>query len=207
MGTVTKVEKREPRSQKPCSGRTVAILEVKLKLDSQSLSSTLVCVSYSPSSCYIMSSPQQSQLLLRAKARRAASNNYHKLTKTLYEKLTKLCQEYDTDIYFLAYRNGRFNGFVSADKTGQPWSPPGRDTLVSPPRLERTKTELSEDKLYPPPSIKSPSDYQRARRKRVKITSYPPSQALYSTSGLSIPSVNEDYAVAKTSCKVIVGHL
>jgi hypothetical protein len=79
-----------------------------------------------------MSSQQQSQLLARAKARRAANNNYQKLSKTLYEKLTKLCQEYNTDIYFLAHRNGRFNGFISADKTGQPWSPPGQDTLVSP---------------------------------------------------------------------------
>lgn len=79
-----------------------------------------------------MSSQQQSQLLGRAKARRAANNNYQKLSKTLYEKLTKLCQEYDTDIYFLAHRNGRFNGFVSRDGTGQPWLPPGQDTLVSP---------------------------------------------------------------------------
>jgi hypothetical protein len=79
-----------------------------------------------------MSSQQQSQLLARAKQRRAANNNYQKLSKTLYEKLTKLSQEYDADIYFLAHRNGRFNGFISADKTGQRWSPPGQDALVSP---------------------------------------------------------------------------
>ena len=67
-----------------------------------------------------MTSQQQSQPLARAKARRAANNNYQKLSKTLYEKLAKLCQEYDTDVYFLAHRNGRFNGFVSKNKTGQP---------------------------------------------------------------------------------------
>jgi hypothetical protein len=80
-----------------------------------------------------MTSQQQLQPLARAKARRAANNNYQKLSKTLYEKLTKLCREYDTDIYFLAHRNGRFNGFVSIDKTGQPWLPPDQDTLVSSP--------------------------------------------------------------------------
>ncbi|OAL57288.1 hypothetical protein IQ07DRAFT_627147 [Pyrenochaeta sp. DS3sAY3a] len=37
--------------------------------------------------------------------------------------------KYDTQIYLLAYRNGQFNGFVSTDKDGQPWSPPGRETL------------------------------------------------------------------------------
>jgi hypothetical protein len=80
-----------------------------------------------------MTSQQPLQLLARAKARRAANNNYQKLSKTLYEKLTKLCREYDTDIYFLAHRNGRFNGFVSIDNTGQPWLPPDQDTLVSSP--------------------------------------------------------------------------
>ncbi|KAF2191301.1 hypothetical protein K469DRAFT_368277 [Zopfia rhizophila CBS 207.26] len=48
------------------------------------------------------------------------------LSKSPYEKLTKLCLEYDTHIYLLAYRNGRFHGFVSTDETGQPRSPPGR---------------------------------------------------------------------------------
>lgn len=78
----------------------------------------------------MMTSQQQLQLLARKKARRAANNNYLKLSKTLYEKLSKLCREYDTDIYFLAHRNGRFNGFMSKDKTGQPWLPPDQNTLV-----------------------------------------------------------------------------
>ncbi|CAG5189918.1 uncharacterized protein ALTATR162_LOCUS12112 [Alternaria atra] len=59
-----------------------------------------------------MASLQQSQVLSHSKARRAANNNYSKLTQTLYAKLTKLCLEYNNHIYFLAYRNGRFNGFV-----------------------------------------------------------------------------------------------
>ena len=84
-------------------------------------------------------SSQQSQVQARSKARRAANNNYQKLSKTLYEKLTKLCLEYDTQIYLLAYRNGQFNGFVSMDKDGQPWSPPGRETLVSPFPFTSTK--------------------------------------------------------------------
>jgi hypothetical protein len=78
-----------------------------------------------------MSSPQQSQLLVRLKARRAANNNYLKLSKTLCKKLSKLCRKYDADIYFLAYRNGRYRGFVSTNEQGQPWSPPSQDALVS----------------------------------------------------------------------------
>lgn len=53
-----------------------------------------------------------------------------KLSKTLCEKLAKLCLDYDTKVYFLAYRNGRFNGFVSTDKAGQPWTPPDQEALV-----------------------------------------------------------------------------
>lgn len=69
---------------------------------------------------------------LHTRVRRAATNNYLKLCKTLYEKLAKLCFEYDIQVYFLlAYRNGRFNGFVSTGETDQPWSPPGQETLVS----------------------------------------------------------------------------
>ncbi|KAK7177657.1 hypothetical protein PSPO01_16296 [Paraphaeosphaeria sporulosa] len=56
-----------------------------------------------------MSSQQQSRI--SAWSRRAANNNYQKLSKTLCEKLAKLCLDYDTQVYFLAYRNGRFNGF------------------------------------------------------------------------------------------------
>ncbi|KAF9728485.1 hypothetical protein PMIN06_012684 [Paraphaeosphaeria minitans] len=101
-----------------------------------------------------MASPQQSQVLSHSKARRAANNNYLRLSKTLYKKLAKLCQEYDTHVYFLAYRNGRFNGFVLIDKTGQRWSPPGQETL---------------DKLYPPPVIKSLAYCRRAQRRRAKV--------------------------------------
>ncbi|KAF2685710.1 hypothetical protein K458DRAFT_336376 [Lentithecium fluviatile CBS 122367] len=99
----------------------------------------------------IMSSQQHSYVLAHAKSRRAANNNYQKLSKTLYEKLAKLCLDYDTQVYFLAYRNGRFNGFVSTDATGQPWSPPDQDTL---------------EKLYPPPVIKSPAHCRRAQQGR-----------------------------------------
>lgn len=80
----------------------------------------------------IMASEQRTQVISRAKARRAANNNYLKLCKTLHEKLAKLCFEYDTQIYLLAYRNGRFKGFVSTDEKGQPWSPPNEETLVRP---------------------------------------------------------------------------
>jgi hypothetical protein len=64
------------------------------------------------------------------RSRRAANNNYRKLLKTLDEKLAKLSLEYDAQIYFIAYRNGRFNGFVSTDETGQSWSPPTQASLV-----------------------------------------------------------------------------
>jgi hypothetical protein len=78
-----------------------------------------------------MSSLQDAHKLARAKARRAANNNYNKLLKTLYTKLEKLHTVYDTKIYLIAQRNGRTNEFASADATGQPWSPPGRKALVS----------------------------------------------------------------------------
>jgi hypothetical protein len=87
-----------------------------------------------------MASQQQSKVLSHSKARRAANNNYLKLSKTLYEKLAKLCLEYDTKIYFLAYRNGRFNGFVSTDEVGQPWSPPSQEALVSSPLFVRRQS-------------------------------------------------------------------
>ncbi|PVH91259.1 hypothetical protein DM02DRAFT_362095 [Periconia macrospinosa] len=64
------------------------------------------------------------------RSRRAANNNYQKLTKALHQKLTKLCLEYDNQVYFLAYRNGRFSGCVSANEAGQPWLSPGQETLV-----------------------------------------------------------------------------
>jgi hypothetical protein len=76
----------------------------------------------------IMSSHQKSQTLARLKARRAANNNFYKQMKTLDKKFAKLQHDYDTDIYFLAYRNGRFHIFTSVD---QPSWPPGPDTLVS----------------------------------------------------------------------------
>ncbi|PVH90285.1 hypothetical protein DM02DRAFT_621097 [Periconia macrospinosa] len=74
--------------------------------------------------------PTSRQALPHTRSRRAANNNFQKLTKTLHQKLTKLCLEYDTQVYFLAYRNGRFSGFVSANEAGQPWLPPGQETLV-----------------------------------------------------------------------------
>lgn len=74
--------------------------------------------------------PTLRQALPHARSRRAANNNYQKLTKTLYQKLTKLCLEYNAQVYFLAYRNGRFSGFMSADEAGQPWLPPSQEILV-----------------------------------------------------------------------------
>ena len=95
-----------------------------------------------------MTSQQQLQPLARAKARRAANNNYQKLSKTLYEKLTKMCRKHDTDIYFLAYRNGRFNGFVSKNKTGQPWLPPDQDTLSISPAGGKVAVKFPSSSLW-----------------------------------------------------------
>jgi hypothetical protein len=78
-----------------------------------------------------MSPNQKAQQLAHAKKRRTANNNYHKLLVTLYKKLSKLTREYHTDIYFIAHRNGRFNGFTSEDPSGQAWSPPTQSALVS----------------------------------------------------------------------------
>ncbi|KAF1964041.1 hypothetical protein BU23DRAFT_634622 [Bimuria novae-zelandiae CBS 107.79] len=90
-----------------------------------------------------MASQQQSRISA-SRSRRAANNNYLKLSKTLYEKLAKLCVDYDTEVYFLAYRNGRFNGFVSTDKAGQPWMPPDQEALIlSRPDNENARSLLS----------------------------------------------------------------
>jgi hypothetical protein len=73
----------------------------------------------------------QAQKLARARARRAANNNYQRLMKTLYSKLEKLSEVYDADIYFVARRNGRIVECVSADAADRkPWSPPDRAALV-----------------------------------------------------------------------------
>jgi hypothetical protein len=76
-----------------------------------------------------MSVPQR-DTLVHQKERRAADNNYSRLSKTLCKKLLKLFRDYDADIYFLAYRNGRYRGFVTTDENGQPWSPPDQNSLV-----------------------------------------------------------------------------
>lgn len=73
---------------------------------------------------------QQPLLDLPPKARRAANRNYQRLSKTLYKGLANLSLEYDTQVYFLAYRHERFNGFVSIDESSKPWSPPGQEFLV-----------------------------------------------------------------------------
>jgi hypothetical protein len=79
-----------------------------------------------------MASQQQVQKLARAKARRAANNNYRRQIKTLYSKLKKLNEVYNADIYFVARRNGRIVECASADTVGRrPWSPPDRAALVS----------------------------------------------------------------------------
>jgi hypothetical protein len=79
-----------------------------------------------------MASHQQAQKLARAKARRAANNNYLRLIKSLYSKLRKFNEVYNADVYFVARRNGRIVECASADATGRrPWSPPDRAALVS----------------------------------------------------------------------------
>jgi hypothetical protein len=77
-----------------------------------------------------MSAQQQARQLARAKAKRAANNNYQRLLKTLYTKLEKLQRVYSAEIYFIAIRNGRTSECASADATGRPWSPPTRTALV-----------------------------------------------------------------------------
>jgi len=75
---------------------------------------------------------QQTQKLARAKARRAANNNYQRLMKTLHAKLRKLSDIYSAEIYFVARRGGRIVECASPDATGRrPWSPPNRADLVS----------------------------------------------------------------------------
>jgi hypothetical protein len=83
----------------------------------------------------VMSSQRQAQRLACAKARRAANNRYQKLSKTLSKKLAKMSQHYDTKVYYIAYRNGRFHGFASADETGRLWSPPSQSSLLRSPYL------------------------------------------------------------------------
>jgi hypothetical protein len=83
----------------------------------------------------VMSSQGQAHRLAYAKARRAANNRYQKLSKTLSKKLAKMSQQYDTKVYYIAYRNGRFHGFASADETGRLWSPPSQSCLVRSPYL------------------------------------------------------------------------
>ncbi|KAF1971140.1 hypothetical protein BU23DRAFT_556165, partial [Bimuria novae-zelandiae CBS 107.79] len=111
-----------------------------------------------------MSCQQQSRILA-SRTRRAVNNNYQKLSKTLCEKLAKLCLDYDTHVYFLAYRNGRFNGFVSTDEAGQPWMPPGQEAL---------------GKFYPTPVIKTPSRCYRASQ-RQKLAFHQPTSRPCST--------------------------
>ncbi|PSN58833.1 hypothetical protein BS50DRAFT_580422 [Corynespora cassiicola Philippines] len=102
-----------------------------------------------------MPSEQQPERLQRAKARRAANNSYQKLTKTLFRKLAKISQDYDTKVYYLAYRNGRFHVFASVDDEGRPWSPPSQRAL---------------DRLYPPPAMNSPSSFPSNRQRQQKTS-------------------------------------
>jgi hypothetical protein len=83
----------------------------------------------------VMSSQRQAQRLACAKARRAANNRYQKLSKTLSKKLAKMSQHCEAKVYYIAYRNGRFHGFASADETGRLWSPPSQSCLVCSPYL------------------------------------------------------------------------
>jgi hypothetical protein len=83
----------------------------------------------------VMSSQRQEQRLACAKARRAANNRYQKLSKTLSKKLAKMSQHCEAKVYYIAYRNGRFHGFASADEAGRLWSPPSQSSLVRSPYL------------------------------------------------------------------------
>ncbi|KAF2844291.1 hypothetical protein T440DRAFT_473522 [Plenodomus tracheiphilus IPT5] len=101
-----------------------------------------------------MSSQQREQSLARAKARakaKAQTDNYNKLCRTLERKFKKLCEEYNTKLHYLSYRNGRYRGYNSLDDSGQPWTPP-------------TQREL--DDMYPAPKISSPSTPPVSERPR-----------------------------------------
>lgn len=100
-----------------------------------------------------MSSRQPLRAPACSKARRAANNNFSKQMKTLDNKLTKLWRDYGTEIYFLAYRNGRFYLFSSKDESS--W-PPEPKSLVSPPRSTFIKLISFKDQVYPPPVKKGP---------------------------------------------------
>lgn len=91
-----------------------------------------------------------------AKARRAANNNYKRLIKTLVGKLEKLHRVYDTRVYLIAERDGRFRECVSVDRTGRPWLRPDQETLVSdlnPLARGGSETDRWKDRMYPRPIL------------------------------------------------------
>ncbi|KAF2843899.1 hypothetical protein T440DRAFT_484567 [Plenodomus tracheiphilus IPT5] len=98
-----------------------------------------------------MSSQQREQSLARAKARakaKAQTDNYN-----------KLCEEYNTKLHYLSYRNGRYRGYNSLDESGQPWTPPTQRELVGLLFLSRCSQQYTDfqDDMYPAPKISSPS--------------------------------------------------
>ncbi|KAF2193603.1 hypothetical protein K469DRAFT_789526 [Zopfia rhizophila CBS 207.26] len=96
-------------------------------------------------------SSEQMQTLARSK--RAANENFRKRVETLGSKFTELSQDYEADVYFLVYRNGRFHTYSSTDNALWPPSP---ETL---------------SKLYPPPIKKSLAHYRRIKPQRAKVNS------------------------------------
>ncbi|KAF2180787.1 hypothetical protein K469DRAFT_753143 [Zopfia rhizophila CBS 207.26] len=91
----------------------------------------------------------QSRTLVQSK--RAANENFRKRVETLGGKFTELWQDYEADVYFLAYRNGRFHTYSSTDNALWPLS---LETL---------------SKLYPPPIKKSPAHFRRIKPGRAKV--------------------------------------
>ncbi|KAF2192054.1 hypothetical protein K469DRAFT_696103 [Zopfia rhizophila CBS 207.26] len=93
----------------------------------------------------------QLQTLVQSRSKRATNENFRKRVETLGSKFTELWQDYGADVYFVAYRNGRFHTYSSTDNALWPPSP---ETL---------------SKLYPPPIKKSPAHFRRTKRGRAKV--------------------------------------
>ncbi|KAF2184250.1 hypothetical protein K469DRAFT_580117 [Zopfia rhizophila CBS 207.26] len=104
-------------------------------------------------------------MLSQLRTKRVENENYRKRLETLGSKSSELCRDYKAEVYFVAYRNGRFYTFTSTD---EPSWPPGPDTLVSlfPFTLYRDVTPIK-GKLYPPPVKKSPAHFKNRRQAKV----------------------------------------
>jgi hypothetical protein len=74
-----------------------------------------------------MSSKQSIQILAQLKLKRAANENVRKRLETLDNKFQELWEDYNTEIWFIARRNGRFRTYTTTDE-----QPPSLEALVSP---------------------------------------------------------------------------